>query len=160
CDLVNAVGYDAAVVERGQTRASSSTSVIAEAVRRRDLVVVEPHENRAAESRVRSADELLTGHPGAIVVPLVASGRVFGAVGMASEKVRGVEGAERLSLLTAGRHIAQALDRARLYEEAERARNEAESFRQRADAALRDRHTVEEALRLSEARYRALATRT
>ena len=160
CDLVNAVGYDTAVVKRGQSRASSSTSVIAEAVRRRDLVVVEPHENRAAESRVRSADELLAGHPGAIVVPLVASGRVFGAVAMSLEKVRGVDGDERLFLLTAGRHIAQALDRARLYDEAERARNEAEAFRQRADAALRDRHVVEEALRLSEAKYRALATRT
>jgi signal transduction histidine kinase/ActR/RegA family two-component response regulator len=160
CDLVNAVGYESDAVQRGQSRASASNSVIAEAVRRRDLVVVEPHEKRAAESRVRSADELLAGHPGAIVVPLVASGRVFGTVAMSLDKVRGVDGDERLFLLTAGRHIAQALDRARLYDEAERARNEAEAFRQRADAALRDRHVVEEAFRLSEAKYRALATRT
>ena len=160
CDLVHAVGYDAAVVQRGRSRATASNSVIAEAIRHRDLAVVEPHEKRAAESRVRSADELLAGHPGAIVVPLIASGRAFGAVAMSLEKVRGVGGDERAFLLTAGRHIAQALDRARLYDEAERARNEAEAFRQRADAALRDRHVVEEALRLSEAKYRALAART
>jgi signal transduction histidine kinase/CheY-like chemotaxis protein len=160
CGLVHSVGYDEAIVQRGRTRASSSNSVIAEAIRRRDLVVVEPHEKRAAESRLRSADELLVEHPGAIVVPLIASGRAFGTVAMSLEKVRGVEGDERAFLLTAGRHIAQALDRERLYDEAERARNEAEAFRQRADKALRDRHVVEEALRLSEAKYRALATRT
>jgi signal transduction histidine kinase/CheY-like chemotaxis protein len=160
CDVANAVGYDSTTVDRGRSRATTSNSVIAEAVRRRDLVVVEPHAKRAAESRVRSADELLAGYPGAIVVPLIASGRVFGAAAMSLDKVRGVDGDERLFLLTAGRHIAQALDRARLYDEAERARNEAEAFRQRADAALRERHVVEEALRLSEAKYRALATRT
>ena len=47
CGLVHSVGYDEAIVQRGRTRASSSNSVIAEAIRRRDLVVVEPHEKRA-----------------------------------------------------------------------------------------------------------------
>ena len=37
CDLVHAVGYDPAVVLRGRSRASSSNSVIAEAIRHRDL---------------------------------------------------------------------------------------------------------------------------
>jgi signal transduction histidine kinase/CheY-like chemotaxis protein len=160
CDLANAIGYEDAVVQRGRSRASSSNSVIVEAVRERDLVVVEPHDRRAAESRVRAADQLLAGHPGAIVVPLIASGRALGTVAMSLDKARSVDGDERAFLLNAGRHIAQALDRARLYEEAERARGEAEAFRKRADAALRDRHVVEEALRLSEAKYRALATRT
>src|SRR5262249_49961234 len=76
------------------------------------------------------------------------------------ERARGVDADERKFLLTAGRHIAQALDRARLYDEAERARAEAEAFRASADAALRDRRIVEEALRVSEVKYRALATRT
>ncbi|MGH9372233.1 MAG: hybrid sensor histidine kinase/response regulator, partial [Vicinamibacterales bacterium] len=57
-------------------------------------------------------------------------------------------------------HIAQALDRARLYETAERARAEAEALRVRADSELRERQKAEAALRLSEARYRTLAVRT
>jgi signal transduction histidine kinase/ActR/RegA family two-component response regulator len=160
CDIVHAVGYDRAAVERSRSRAASSNSVIAESIRRRDLVVVEPHATRSAESRLRPADDLLAGHPGAVVVPLLASGRALGAVALSLDRARPVDGDERSFLLNTGRHIAQALDRARLYEEAERARGEAEAFRQRADAALRDRHLVEEALRLSEAKYRALATRT
>jgi hypothetical protein len=160
CDVVHAVGYDRAVIERSRSRAASSNSVIAESIRRRDLVVVEPRPSRSAESRVRAADDLLAGHPGSVVVPLLASGRALGAVALSLDRARPVDGDERSFLLNTGRHIAQALDRARLYEEAERARGEAEAFRQRADAALRDRHVVEEALRLSEAKYRALATRT
>jgi signal transduction histidine kinase/ActR/RegA family two-component response regulator len=160
CHLANAIGYEDAVVQRGRSRLVSSSSVISEAVRRRDLVVVEARDQRASESRARAADELLAGHPGAIVVPLIASGRAMGAVAMSFEPARAVDGDERAFLLNAGRHIAQALDRARLYYEAERARGEAEAFRKRADAALRDRHVVEEALRLSEVKYRALATRT
>ena len=160
CDIANAVGYDDAVVQRVRSRPTSSSSPIAEAVRRRDLIVLEPKDRRSAESRGDVADELLAGRPGGVVVPLIASGRALGAVAMSFEKVRPVDGDERAFLLNAGRHIAQALDRARLYDEAERARGEAEGFRKRADAALRDRHVVEEALRLSEAKYRALATRT
>src|SRR5262249_22017225 len=76
------------------------------------------------------------------------------------ERARQVDGDERTFLLNAGRHIAQAVDRARLYEEAERARGEAEAFRMRADAALQERRDVEEALRLSETKYRGLAART
>jgi signal transduction histidine kinase/ActR/RegA family two-component response regulator len=159
-DVANAVGYDDAVVQRGRSRPSSSSSPIAQAVGRRDLIVLEPKDRRSAESRVDATDELLAGHPGGVVVPLITSGRALGAVALSFEKVRAVDGDERAFLLNAGRHIAQALDRARLYDEAERARGEAEGFRKRADAALRDRHVVEEALRLSEAKYRALATRT
>ncbi len=161
CDLVNAVGYEADVVQRGQSRASTSNSVIAEAMRRRDLVVVEPHENRAAESRVRSADELLSGHPGAIVVPLVASGRVFGAVAMSLDKVRGVDGDERAlpadgrTAYRAGARPGAALRRGGAGPQ--RGRSVSPARRRRAAQIV---VVVEEALRLSEAKYRALATRT
>src|SRR5579864_8167354 len=39
CDIVHAVGYDRAAVERTRSRAASSNSVIAESIRRRVLVV-------------------------------------------------------------------------------------------------------------------------
>src|SRR5262249_44920530 len=61
---------------------------------------------------------------------------------------------------TAGRQVAQALERARGYERAERARAEGDAFRVRADAELKERQRAEEALRESEGKYRALATRS
>jgi signal transduction histidine kinase len=55
---------------------------------------------------------------------------------------------------------AQALSRTWWYEAVDRARVDAESLRQRADAELIERQRTEQALRASETRYRALATRT
>ncbi|MGE3513356.1 MAG: ATP-binding protein, partial [Vicinamibacterales bacterium] len=51
-------------------------------------------------------------------------------------------------------------ERARLYDMTERARAEAEDFREKADVELRERQRVEEALRECEAKYRGLAART
>src|SRR6266487_381858 len=110
-----------------------------EAIRTRDLVL---HEERH------------------IVVPLLVAGRPIGAVVLSLPAARRVDGDEREFLLNAGRHIARALDRARLYETADRARADAEASRARADVELRERHKAEDALRLSETRYRTLAART
>src|SRR5206468_397673 len=83
-----------------------------EAIRTRDLVL---HEERH------------------IVVPLLVAGRPIGAVVLSPPAARRVDGDEREFLLNAGRHIARALDRARLYEAADRARADAEASRARAD---------------------------
>lgn len=160
CDIVRSAGYDDQTLERGYTRPTSSISVIAEAIRRRELTVVDVREGRAADSCARAHDELLAAYPGAIAIPLVASARGIGAVAISLDHARAVGSDEREFLLSAGRHIGQALDRARLYTSAERARTEAEAYRARADAALQDRQAVEEALRLSETKYRSLAART
>jgi signal transduction histidine kinase len=55
---------------------------------------------------------------------------------------------------------AQTLDRTWRHEAADRARFDAESLRARADSELIERQRTEQALRASETRYRALATRT
>jgi signal transduction histidine kinase/CheY-like chemotaxis protein len=159
-EVAHSIGYEDAQIAEGAVRAATSTSAIADAIRRRDLLVVESRVSRDEHSRPRADDALLEHHPGSIVVPLMASNRALGAIAMSLPTARSVDDEERDFLMTAGRHIAQAFDRARLYHEAERARAEAEAFRERADAALRDRQMVEEALRQSEGKYRALAART
>src|SRR5262249_8448751 len=111
CEVAHAIGYEDDVVERGRTRPTSSISAVAEAIRHHDLVVVEPRDGRGTESRVRANDDLLSAHRGSIVIPLIVSGRALGAVAMSLERARGVDADERKFLLTAGRHIAQALDR-------------------------------------------------
>jgi signal transduction histidine kinase/ActR/RegA family two-component response regulator len=160
CEIAHAIGYDDATLQRGMTRPTASNSVVAEAMRHRDLIVVDTRESRGSDSRARALDPLLDASRGAVAIPLTAAGRALGAVAMSLLHARAVDGEEREFLLSAGRHIAQALDRARLYEEAEQARSEAEALRSRADAALRERQLVEEALRQSEGQYRSLSART
>jgi signal transduction histidine kinase/ActR/RegA family two-component response regulator len=141
CELVHEVGY------RDQAGSAQPVpSALAEAIRRGELVVESP-----------------AGHGGEavdLVVPLVDSGLAIGSVVLRLPAVRTIEGEAREFLLSAGRHTAQALVRARFYETAERARDEAEAYRVQAASELRERQRVEEALRLSEAKYRALAART
>jgi hypothetical protein len=121
-----------------------SNALVRDAVRRRELIVV--GSDRAPRL--------------SIAVPMLAGNRAIGVVTLLFAEPRIVNDDDREFLLTAGRHTAQALDRARLYEAADRARNEAEAFKVQADAELRERQKVEEALRLSETRYRGLAART
>jgi signal transduction histidine kinase/ActR/RegA family two-component response regulator len=133
---------------------------LTEAMRRHELVVVEASSTPAVEAEPDSVENFLALRAGDVVVPLVAAGRAIGAVALSIQDARPITGGDRELLLSAGRHIGQALDRARLYEAAERARADAEALRVRADSELRERQKAEEALRLSEARYRALAART
>lgn len=160
CEVAHAIGYEAGRLARGSSRPTASRSALADAMRSRDLVVVEAREERAPDSRQEASDPLLEPDPGAVVVPLIAGGRALGAVAMSFARARTVGSDERQFLQSAGRHVAQALDRARLYQEAESARREAEAHRARADAALRERQMVEEALRQSESLYRTLSART
>jgi signal transduction histidine kinase/ActR/RegA family two-component response regulator len=160
CELAHAVGYDDPRASSPHRFPTAPESPLADAIRHRELVVVDSPPVRAAESRQRSVDWFLEFHEGDVIVPLTTAGRAIGAVALTMQRGRQVASDEREFLLTAGRHIAQALDRARLYETAERARAEAEALRRRADSELRERQRAEEALRLSEAKYRALAART
>ena len=64
------------------------------------------------------------------------------------------------TLAFVGDHARRALARTRDHEEDQRARIEAETLRARADEELGRRQVIEQALRASETRYRALATRT
>ena len=117
-----------------------------------------PSASKAAlQDAIRSRDVAL--HEREVVIPLIAD-RPIGAVVLNLPGAKRVDDDEREFLLSAGRHMARALDRARLYEWANRARAEAEALRALADGELRERQKAEAALRLSEARYRTLAART
>jgi signal transduction histidine kinase/ActR/RegA family two-component response regulator len=159
CVLAAAVGYDHRHAGLAGRFPVASGSPITEAIRRRELIIVESTPAAGAPEQA-PVDRFLEFRPGDVVVPLVATGRALGAVALSIQHARTIGGDEREFLLAAGRHTAQALDRAQLYETAERARVEAEALRVRADSELHERQKAEEALRLSEARYRALAART
>jgi signal transduction histidine kinase/ActR/RegA family two-component response regulator len=161
CELADAVGYDHRWTSSTRQFPVAVDSPLTEAIRRRELVIVESPPPAAEPASVDGFEEFRVGwNQGDVVVPLITASRAIGAVALSFQHARPIDGDEREFLLTAGRHTAQALDRARLYETAERARADAEALRLRADSELRERQKAEEALRLSEARYRALAART
>jgi K+-sensing histidine kinase KdpD/ActR/RegA family two-component response regulator len=156
CELAHAIGYADRPVEPGHKFTVTAASPLADAIRRRELVAA----TLAVEAAPASGEQRPWVREGDVVVPLIAAGRVIGAVIVNILPPRLVDSEESQFLLKAGRHTAQALDRARLYETAERARTEAEGLRVRADTELRERQKAQEALRLSEAKYRSLAVRT
>jgi signal transduction histidine kinase/ActR/RegA family two-component response regulator len=160
CELAHAIGFGNAFTARVRRVPLVSTTLLANVIRYHELVVAESGAAAVFNDPKLSSDRDLNEHRGAVVVPLAAAGRTIGTIFLTFRGARPIEGDERDFLLSAGRHTAQALDRARLYEAAERSRAEAEAFRAQADSELRERQRAEEALRLSETRNRALAART
>jgi signal transduction histidine kinase/ActR/RegA family two-component response regulator len=95
-----------------------------------------------------------------VAVPLLIGSRVVAVVRLDFRRAKAFSPDDREYLFSLGPRAAQALDRTWQYEYAQRARVEAESLRARADQELAERQKVEQALRASENRYRALAART
>jgi signal transduction histidine kinase/CheY-like chemotaxis protein len=159
--VAHAIGYDGELAADKRTPISvSAKTPTADAIKRRELIVLRADPGRAAKYPENALEPWLQSAGAMIAVPLVIGGRSIGAVVLTFKDAHACEEDERELLLNAGRHTAQALDRARLYGAAEKARDDAEAFRVRADQELRERHKAEEALRSSEARYRLLAART
>ncbi|MDB4968847.1 MAG: two-component hybrid sensor and regulator, partial [Myxococcales bacterium] len=69
-------------------------------------------------------------------VPLIFEGKTIGVASFQCTEERPLSGAERDFLLAAGRQCAQAIERARLYEEARHSRAEAETASQAKDEFL------------------------
>jgi hypothetical protein len=133
---------------------------IAESIRRHELITIESRRSRASDYPRSAPQDFLAAFDASCVVPLVVGQRALGAIALSFAKERTFDGGEHTLMITAGRQVAQALERAGGYERAERARADGEAFRARADVELRERQRAEEALRESEGNYRALASRS
>ena len=103
---------------------------------------------------------VLNDYQATVTVPLVVRRRVVAVVRLDFSATRLFTAHDREYVAVLGPSAAHALDRAWQYESAQRGRAEAEALRERADQELVERQKTEQALRASETRYRALATRT
>ncbi len=159
--ITHSVGLPAANVE--QLRALSLTgerTPLVDALHSRETVTVESRAALVAKYR-DAADAIFTrDHQAIAAVPVIIRGRAAAVFALAVTTARGWTQPETEFLQNVSVRAAHALDRAQAYELAERARSDAEALRARADQELAERHKAEEALRDSEARYRALAART
>ena len=159
-DVAAAIGTSEQVVSRSTAMPMTARTPLTEAIRRQELIVLDSPTVGDLEHPDRKSDPILSACEAVVVVPLLRAGRAFGAIALSFDRPRTFEGDERQFLWAAASRVTQAIDRAQVYETTEHARAAAEAFRTRADAELRERQRAEELLRDSEAKYRALATRT
>jgi signal transduction histidine kinase len=127
---------------------------LSDAVRRRALLTL------PSRDVLRDGDIVPSAYTSMAAIPIVIGGKVAAVVRLDFRAARTFSEDDKEFLDLLGRFAAQILDRARQYESAQRARDEAEGLRARADQELSQRQKTEQALRASETRYRALATRT
>jgi signal transduction histidine kinase/ActR/RegA family two-component response regulator len=158
--VVHAAGYDASLVSAGQRIPANARTPLNDAMQRHELIVIESPSARAIDFPHLSPWDFLARYDAAAVIPLFTGNRILGVLALSIQRPRTFTGEERTFLLTAGRHTAQSLVRATAFDVADHARAEGEEFRVRAAAELRERQRAEQALRESEGKYRALATRT
>ena len=159
CELSQKIGYPELRTASAVALSIVERSPLNDAIRRREVLVVASDAQREVNHRA-SSETIPELHEGDIVLPLITGGRAVGAIVLAGMKGRVLQSDEREFLIAAGRQAARAIDRAQLYESAERGRAEAEALRAGADAALHELQKAQEALRLSEARCRTLAARS
>ncbi|HEX4566043.1 MAG TPA: GAF domain-containing protein, partial [Vicinamibacterales bacterium] len=158
--LARSVGYDPPPAPPEGALQPGVRTPIAESMRRQALITIESREASASEYPRTTPGDFLSAYEAAAIVPLVVGHRTIGAIALSFAQGRSFEEGELTLMSTAGRQVAQALERSRGYERAESARAAGEAFRVRADAELKERQRAEEALRESEGKYRALATRS
>ena len=156
-EVARAVGFSDEIPEPPNLAAKSPVS---DAIGRGAAVIVESLDAWNAEYPELEPKVGSKGFNALIAVPVLIGSRVVAIAQLEFEKPRtfGPEEREYLAALTTS--AAQAFDRTWQLESAERARTGAEALRARADAELVERREIEHALRASETRYRALATRT
>ena len=156
--VARAIGYDDAPV--GEPVSLATPGPVRDAARRRAPVAVESREAWAAEYGNGSHDVTDPEFAAAATVPIVVGHRLaaIARIDFREPRTFSDDDLAFLSLLSA--HASQALERAMEQESDQRARVEAEGLRARADQELARRQSIEQALRASETRYRALASRT
>ncbi|HSL23543.1 MAG TPA: ATP-binding protein [Vicinamibacterales bacterium] len=159
-ELSRAIGYPADLHGSLQAVPLDGGGPLGDALQRRAPVILESEVAWRTEYGDDAARQSLPGHPAMIALPLVGASGVVAILRLDFQDERTFSPDDREFLTQLGWRGAQAIERTRQYEFAERAREEAERLRVRADDELEERLKIEQALRTSETRYRALAART
>jgi signal transduction histidine kinase/CheY-like chemotaxis protein len=156
--VVRAVAYERTAELVGRQVPLDEPGALRNAIRMRAVVTVD---SREAGATGDAETELVPPmYAACAIVPLSIGGRVAAIVRIDFKEPHGFDEDDREFLDLLSRFAAQTLERERQYESAQRARDEADGLRERADQEIAQRQKTEQALRASETRYRALATRT
>ena len=135
-------------------------SPFSESLRRLTPVVIKSAASRPAEYDVWSNAGPWDNHEACLVLPIAVEREVIGFLQIDFDAPREFSSDDHEYVHMVCGRTAQTLQRMWWYESVEQARVDAESLKERADVELAERQKTEIALRASETRYRALATRT
>jgi signal transduction histidine kinase len=158
--VARAVGYTLPAGAAWDLESFGEHSPFAESMQRLAPIVIKSSATRKPEYAEWAAQGPWRDQEASLILPIAVERRVVAFLQLDFKRPRefGVDEHEYLYVLCS--RAAQAIDRTWSHEAAERARTDAESLKARADAELVERQKTEQALRASETRYRALATRT
>src|SRR5688572_27889954 len=158
--VAHAVGYDLEHRESFEISEWGDGSPFDESLRKLTPVVIQSAATRPAEYGTWSNAGPWKDHEASLVLPIVIERLVVGFLQIDFDAPREFSTGDYEYVHLLCSRTAQTLQRLWWYESVEHARVEAESLKRRADVELAERQKTEIALRASETRYRALATRT
>ena len=125
-EVVRAVGYPNAAVERWQRLPIDAPFPLAEAARAQHPVFLESAEEWRARYASAATPDMLADNRAWAALPLAVDGRALGAMGLSFAQSHVFDPDVRAFMLALAQQCALALERAQLYAAAERARHEAE----------------------------------
>ena len=141
--IIRAVGYSAEVVERWRRHALSEHFPLADAVRSGEPIILTTAEERGARYPHLAQLRANNGAGSMAALPLTVEGKAIGALGLSFPPEVRIGEEERALMLNLAQQSAQALHRARLFEEESRSRQAAERL-QSLSAALSQAAAEEE----------------
>jgi signal transduction histidine kinase len=158
--VARAVGYPLPTGATWDLGSFGEHSPLLETMRRLAPIVIKSAATRKPEYSEWSTQGPWRDREASLILPIVIERRAVAFVQLDFTRSREFTADEHEYLYVLCSRAAQAIDRTWSHEAAEKARTDAESLKERADAELLERQKTEQALRASETRYRALATRT
>jgi signal transduction histidine kinase/ActR/RegA family two-component response regulator len=158
--IAQAVGYQLNEGDVWDLESFGSTSPFGESMRRLTPIVTASAHNRGAEYEPWSKAGPWRDREAGLIMPIAIERRVVAFLQIDFDSPREFTVDDHEYIHTICSRTAQALNRTWWHESVERARVDAETLKARADEELVERERTEHALRSSETRYRALATRT
>jgi PAS domain S-box-containing protein len=124
---VRATGHPEEVVTACSGFDADAPVPLADAVRRRALLILESREARHAKNHCLDQKQLETSDGPLVAIPLLVGERAIGGVSLEFAKTHVFTAEERTLMSALGELCAQALDRARLYDAEQQLRTQAEA---------------------------------
>ncbi|MEH1925198.1 PAS domain S-box protein [Nostoc sp.] len=134
--VVQAIGYPQSLIDTWASFPITAPNQIAETVRTRQPIFVENLATMIARYPSLTDVVTLTGNNAWVSIPLIAEGKVIGALGLSFTTVQIFTEEDRGFMLTLGQQCAQAIARAQLYEAEKTARAQAETANRLKDEFL------------------------
>lgn len=126
-EIVRAVGYKQEIVDAWRRFSVHASVPLAETVRTGEPVWQEPTKTRVARYPHLTETYAQYNYEGWISIPLLLEGRAVGGMSLAFAETREFNEYDRAFMLTMAQQCAQAIERARLYDAEQKAREAAES---------------------------------